>query len=787
MDVEPMEVDSELGAYSEFLAAYPGYKETMIIDSIRHEEYPHLDNRGQICFDYNGVGLFSGTQIGKIGIEFTHIQSNLATHAMYSEEGSTENFFRKRVLQYLNLDENNYYIVFTANALCAFKLLGTSYPFHTEQNLLLAYDHKCENVDSLRDCALAKSACIQSVALSLPSCKINAVDLKDKLQSKRKVCMKKGGGYNKGLFAFPYSSRVTGCRSSSRWITQAQQNGWHVLLDITSIDAKILDSLGLSFYQPEFIICSFYNIFGEDPTGFGCLAVKRSALRTLGDSSHARAIGMVVIKSKQVPLLIFSEPAVSTDEKVENVYSQSPKTPLEDQNHGSDLLAELTSSERTSFHRSDVSDFTISPASQCELGGNEVVYADSERQHYGVGAAEPSSHLFTDTATIKHRKSARGGLAEVHKGGTSSSFSGWVAHEVSPTGSWRSTSDRYFDDEGFLFPTEHQNEAGVSSFWQSHMSEISESGTSPVEDNALIKTEGQISGQSSMQSMEGDRLTMGGGGDTHSKGHMSLKRLFKYETKARLMEHLQKAGQVHSKELLRVQDWMNYYFEKARLRRSSLSSSASTSLRFDVEDAPYMPALLKKSSNTVENEIACKGLDLADMLGYRRIAVRLRCLAHWLISSLARLRHSSPGHLRLVKFYRKMSMADWSSTVALSLCDPYGNAFDLKRVQLLADRSNISIRTGVVEGSFTMEISDRHQNHQDHRFGCIELSSHNCLSDDAIIQIREVPVLYISIGFLNNFSDVYKIWHFICKFLDPLFVEEEFWHYQALNQETIDI
>ncbi|KAL2477319.1 Pyridoxal phosphate (PLP)-dependent transferase superfamily protein [Forsythia ovata] len=39
-----------------------------------------------------------------------------------------------------------------------------------------------------------------------------------------------------------------------------------------------MDSFGLSLFQPDFIITSFYRVFGYDLTGFGCLLIKKSVM-----------------------------------------------------------------------------------------------------------------------------------------------------------------------------------------------------------------------------------------------------------------------------------------------------------------------------------------------------------------------------------------------------------------------------------------------------------------------------------------------------------------------------
>ncbi|KAI4983352.1 hypothetical protein ZWY2020_023844 [Hordeum vulgare] len=84
-----------------------------------------------------------------------------------------------------------------------------------------------------------------------------------------------------GLFVFPAQSRVTGAKYSYQWMVLGQQNGCHIMLDTGALGPKDMDSLGLSLFQPDFIITSFYWVFGSDPTGFGCLLIKKSVTGSL--------------------------------------------------------------------------------------------------------------------------------------------------------------------------------------------------------------------------------------------------------------------------------------------------------------------------------------------------------------------------------------------------------------------------------------------------------------------------------------------------------------------------
>ncbi|KAI4967051.1 hypothetical protein ZWY2020_031096 [Hordeum vulgare] len=88
-----------------------------------------------------------------------------------------------------------------------------------------------------------------------------------------------------GLFVFPVQSRVTG---ANQWMALGQQNGCHIMLDTGALGPKDMDSLGLSLFQPDFIITSFYWVFGSDPTGFGCLLIKKSVTGSL----HGRMVVM---------------------------------------------------------------------------------------------------------------------------------------------------------------------------------------------------------------------------------------------------------------------------------------------------------------------------------------------------------------------------------------------------------------------------------------------------------------------------------------------------------------
>lgn len=91
----------------------------------------------------------------------------------------------------------------------------------------------------------------------------------------------------------------------------AQENGWHVCLDANAFGAKDMETLGLSLFQPDFLICSFYKIFGENPSGFGCLFVKKSRSTVLKNSSTTTGLVNIVQASNR-PLFLLQSGSTNT-------------------------------------------------------------------------------------------------------------------------------------------------------------------------------------------------------------------------------------------------------------------------------------------------------------------------------------------------------------------------------------------------------------------------------------------------------------------------------------------
>ncbi|WRX19005.1 Aminotransferase class V domain - like 5 [Theobroma cacao] len=299
---------------AEFTKAYPQYSDTYQVDQIRAQEYYHLSLSNRTCLDYLGIGLFSYSQPQKhesptcriasssfpvppqspppiLDIPFFGVSyktGNLKTQLLHGGPASElESAIRKRIMTFLNVSENDYCMVFTANKTSAFKLLAESYPFQSNRKLLTVYDYESEAIEAMNNSSEKKGARVMSAEFSWPRLRIQSSKLRKMVESKEKKKKKRG------LFVFPLHSRMTGARYPYLWMSIAQENGWHVLIDACALGPKDMDSFGLSLFRPDFLICSFYKVFGENPSGFACLFAKKSTVSVLETSTSSGMVGLI--------------------------------------------------------------------------------------------------------------------------------------------------------------------------------------------------------------------------------------------------------------------------------------------------------------------------------------------------------------------------------------------------------------------------------------------------------------------------------------------------------------
>ncbi|KAK9076715.1 hypothetical protein SSX86_005049 [Deinandra increscens subsp. villosa] len=247
-------------AFSNMKRAYPSYQETDRADRIRDQEYYQLALVNHVCLDYNGHGLFSYSQQLQYSNApfFSIIYKSVNLYTQITRGGQESEFetkIKERIFRFMNISSEDYALVFTANESSAFKVLADSYPFHTNRNLLTVYDHQNEAVETMMESCKKRSGRVDSAVFSWPNMKIQSKKLRKLIVTKNKNKKKK----KRGLFVFPLQSKVTGARYSYLWMSLAQENGWHVCLDANALGAKHMETLGLSLFQPDFLVCSFYK------------------------------------------------------------------------------------------------------------------------------------------------------------------------------------------------------------------------------------------------------------------------------------------------------------------------------------------------------------------------------------------------------------------------------------------------------------------------------------------------------------------------------------------------
>ncbi|MBA0563861.1 hypothetical protein Golob_008823 [Gossypium lobatum] len=300
-------------AFSYFNKVYPQYSQTDEADKIRAHEYYHLSITNHVYLDYIGHGLFAysqlenqcpGSPVTSSSLEspffdVSYKSVSLKSQLLYcGEESEFQSSMRKRIMAFMNISEADYNFIFTANQSAAFKLVAESYPFQYSRNLVTVYDHQSEAVEVMIERSKNRGANAISASFSWPNLEIQTDKLKKRISKRKK----------KGLFVFPLQSRVTGSRYSYTWMSLARENGWHLLLDASALGAKDMDTLGLSLFSPDFLVCSFYKVFGENPSGFCCLFVKKSSTSVLKDSTTS--VGIVNLVPVSWPARIPEKPAI---------------------------------------------------------------------------------------------------------------------------------------------------------------------------------------------------------------------------------------------------------------------------------------------------------------------------------------------------------------------------------------------------------------------------------------------------------------------------------------------
>jgi selenocysteine lyase/cysteine desulfurase len=238
--------------------------------SLRSREFSRLDHTGHVYLDYTGAGLYPESLVSRHAEALRETVFGNPHSASPTSVLSTEllDRCRDRVLSFFNASPDEYAVIFTANASHALKLVGESYPFGESDQLLLTFDNH-NSVLGIREFARAAGVVAEYIPISPPDMRVNEAALFSALDVAR-------GAHR--LFAYPAQSNFSGVQHPLAWIERAQARGWEVLLDAAAFVPT--NRLDLACWHPDYVVMSFYKIFGY-PTGVGALLARRPALARL--------------------------------------------------------------------------------------------------------------------------------------------------------------------------------------------------------------------------------------------------------------------------------------------------------------------------------------------------------------------------------------------------------------------------------------------------------------------------------------------------------------------------
>ncbi|KAL6894151.1 hypothetical protein ACP4OV_008249 [Aristida adscensionis] len=806
-------------ALATFLAMYPKYASSSDVDRLRGDEYPHLD---KVCLDYCGFGLFSYLQScnpadSSAAFTLSEITANLSNHALYggAEKGTAEHDIKARIMDYLNIPESEYCLVFTVSRGSAFRLLAECYPFGTNKQLLTMFDHESQSVNWMAQAAREKGAKAHSAWFKWPTLKICSTELRKMISAKKRRRKKDSAT---GLFVFPVQSRVTGAKYSYQWMALAQQNHWHVLLDAGALGPKDMDSLGLSLFRPDFIITSFYRVFGADPTGFGCLLIKKSVMTCLQSPTGGTGAGMVRI----VPVFPqYLSDSVDGFDGVLDGLEDDTIIPIEEGSASNSHQATQLPAFSGAYSSAQVREVIESEMDQdsSDRDGASTIYEESESVSVGEVMKSPvfsedesSENSFwvdlgqSPLGSDHSEQSSKGKLGSPLP---ASWFSGRKnAKKASPKAPSKLAKSPSHDNHVMSFDAAVRSvsqEPGpvkvVPDEGYSHNNIKNVIPISEIEEDQDGKGNKRFVKFSCANGpAEGNSASVFGSCNAHENG--STSEIFS-ESQAESKESAIRRETEGDFRLLGRREAHNGRFNGGRffgVEESERTSSMGRKVSFTMEDSKLCRnsdaaetsgyAMAEDDDDAYsdydeiqdgrrEPEIICKHLDHVNMLGLSKTTLRLRYLINWLVTSLLQLRLPDSGDgegVPLVYIYGPKIKYERGAAVAFNIkdCTTGTSLINPETVQKLAEKEGLSLGVGFLSH---IRLTDN----QKHGAADVGLSSSlprpasNGQREKKAIKnaIIGIEVVTASLGFLTNFEDVYKLWAFVAKFLDSSFLEQE--------------
>ncbi|KAF7289234.1 Cysteine desulfurase [Mycena indigotica] len=261
-----------LADYKHFLAVFPEYRLTWILDTLRRNDYRRL--KGETYVDYMGGALhpdsllYAHTEfLSQTVLGNTHSVSNSSKLSLKCADEA-----RSAVLSFFHASSEDYAVIFTSNATGALKLVGEAFPFSGGGSYVLACDSH-NSVHGIREFAASRGARVSYI----PATSTGGFDpptaknilLRNRPRAKNTV---------PSLFALTGQSNITNTKAPLSVLEYAKSLGYYTLLDAAALAAS--SSICLTGSSIDAMAISFYKMFGY-PTGIGALVIKKSFLAKL--------------------------------------------------------------------------------------------------------------------------------------------------------------------------------------------------------------------------------------------------------------------------------------------------------------------------------------------------------------------------------------------------------------------------------------------------------------------------------------------------------------------------
>ncbi|KAJ0971578.1 hypothetical protein J5N97_019537 [Dioscorea zingiberensis] len=269
-------------AEEQFLEDYESYFLHLSVDNVRRDQYPKLELQGITYLDHATCPLFSRLQVEN------HMQFLLedahpflgSTYIRGKQSGLQYNHLDKtceHILDLLNTNKDEYSVIFTSGISSCYRHFGEMHHFPKGSLVLTVQDHQ-KFIQQMAQGVAQGNAKIATIPFKKKDLCIHVTEF-------HKLLRKRGwSNHGCGLLAYPAQSSSGMCHSLN-WIVGAQQNGWKVLLDVSSCIPMV--DVDLSLYQPEFVIGSLYHMLGY-PSNVGFLLVRRSSHSICRETGSAR-------------------------------------------------------------------------------------------------------------------------------------------------------------------------------------------------------------------------------------------------------------------------------------------------------------------------------------------------------------------------------------------------------------------------------------------------------------------------------------------------------------------